>query len=274
MKVDIMIIGAQKSGTTSLAHFLAKHPEVCFCLEKEPGFFNYYTDWEQHLWKYHKLFKPERGQKLAEASTMYTIAPQHFGTHERIFKYNPEVRLIYIMRDPVERVVSQFAHRYIRKKVSSDVTQVLTDESYVFRSSYFYQISPYADIFGLENILLLTFEELVADPQSVLIRISNFVGIDDTYFKNMHEFFAKNTSTNRYVLPENGILKLLGSLKNYRYLLPKGIEDAILKLLGNKIMEKPVFNEDIRQQLYHRVKDDVDKLQQLMGREITEWKRY
>ena len=205
---------------------------------------------------------------------MYTIAPQHIGTHDRIYDYNPRVKLIYMMRDPVERIVSQFAHRFVRKKVTSDTSQVLTDDSYVYRSRYYYQISPYIDKFGVENILLLTFEEFVSSPKLTLVQIARFLGIDADYFENMKDFFPKNESTNRSVLPESGLLRLVSPLKKFNYLLPTGLKNLLLKIFGNKITEKPVFDYELRQQLFNNIREDFDKIEKLLGRELTEWKRY
>ena len=88
MKVDFMVIGAQKSGTTSMARQLATHPAVCFCSDKEPAFFNTCADWRERLAEYHALYSPQPGQLLAEASTMYT-----FSCTEAPWKDRPFVRL-------------------------------------------------------------------------------------------------------------------------------------------------------------------------------------
>jgi hypothetical protein len=64
--VDFMIIGAQKSGTTSLAAQLADHPQICFSQIKEPGYFNETEDWESGLDRYHQLFDPADGQLCGE----------------------------------------------------------------------------------------------------------------------------------------------------------------------------------------------------------------
>ena len=92
MRVDFMIIGAQKAGTTSLAAQLAAHPQVCFCREKEPGYFHQTADWRAGLDGYHALYDPRPGQLLGEASTYYTFFPEYRGTAERLY----DLSLIHI----------------------------------------------------------------------------------------------------------------------------------------------------------------------------------
>jgi len=114
MRVDFMMIGAQKSGTTSLAAQLAAHPQICFCREKEPAYFHQVADWRAELDHYHALYDPRPGQLLGEASTHYTFFPQYRDTAARLYEYNPALKLIYIMRQPVDRIVSLYSHNFVR----------------------------------------------------------------------------------------------------------------------------------------------------------------
>ena len=112
-----MLIGAQKSGTTSLAQQLGAQPQICLSAEKEPAFFNAGDDWRSGLDAYHGLFTPAPGQLCLEASTMYTFLPEFGGTHDRIHEYNPDVKLLYVMRDPVERML-ELRLRRVRRLTS------------------------------------------------------------------------------------------------------------------------------------------------------------
>ncbi len=102
MLVDFMIVSAQKCGTTSLASQLAQHPDICFSRTKEPDYFNANSDWQSRLVQYHQLFDPQPEQLCGEASTMYTFLPEYMDTHVRLHAYNSNLKLIYIMRDPVD----------------------------------------------------------------------------------------------------------------------------------------------------------------------------
>ena len=183
MRVDFMVIGAQKAGTTSLAAQLAAHPQICFCKEKEPGYFHKTEAWAEGLDEYHKLYDPTPGQLCGEASTYYTFFPEFRETHKRLHDYNPSLKLIYVMRQPVDRVISHYTHNRVREiDVRPPEIAVFSDAAYVDRSRYGVQIRPYLELFGPENVMLLVFEEYTADQIAALYRIADFLGIERTPF--------------------------------------------------------------------------------------------
>ena len=271
-----MIIGAQKSGTTSIAFHLSQHPEVCFCKNKEPDFFSRWSDWEDRIDEYHNLFNHSLdNQILGEASTMYTMAPEIMGTWDRIYQYNPQVKLIYIMRDPVERIISNYAHRFVRKRISKELeNEVFDNPSYVDRSRYFYQISPYIDKFGISNIYLNTFEQFIETPQELLIEIARFLNINTDFYSNQDQFDSKNQSANRKILPDFGKGRLFGRIKSLGQRLPEPVKNSLLSVFGNSIPKKPVFPETVKKELYERTLDDRKQLEALLGGEIKHWKKY
>ena len=137
MQVDFMIIGAQKCGTSSLASMLSQHRQICFCKAKEPHFFSRHEDWATRLDVYHRLFSPRPGQLCGEASTSYSFLPEHGPTHERLHEYNPALRLLYLVRDPVERILSQYNHELLRGWTRGPLeVEVLENPTYLDRSRY------------------------------------------------------------------------------------------------------------------------------------------
>ena len=271
-----MIIGAAKCGTTSLANHLAKHPEVCFSREKEPEYFSHQTDWQSKIRQYHQLYDPAPGQVLGEASTSYTMIPENENTHLRLFEYNPAMKLIYIMRDPVQRMISHFAHNYVRKRISQPLeTEVLENQAYVTRSSYATQIKPYLDTFGNDQVLLLIFEEFINDQQTTMIKVAEFLGIDPGYYKKNDAYGHKNSSYNRKILPDgDGAGKFLKPLKRFRRFIPESIVRAGLGILGNSLSKNPEFPAHVKSELYRRVQPEIAGIEEIMGRQIGSWKVY
>ncbi len=270
-----MIIGAAKSGTTSMANLLANHPEVCFCREKEPEFFSHTIDWKEKLSQYHGLYQPQNNQKLAEASTSYSMIPENNDTHLRLFEYNPNLRLIYLMRDPISRMESHFAHNFVRKRVEKEMEAEVTENpSYVTRSSYHRQVRPYIETFGSNQVLLLVFEEFIKDPKTTMIEVAKFVGIDELPFKNMDEFTKKNQSDNRKILPDGGAGKVFKGLKRIRRFIPEPIISIGLGLFGNSISAKPKFSEELRKTLYKEVETEIKGIEELLGHKIESWSNY
>jgi hypothetical protein len=123
-KPNLFIIGAMKSGTTLLWKLLGSHPSVYMSTLKEPCYFVEPTQlrkfqplaWRQGYWRsqehYLQLFRSRRKEAFAgEASGYYTHLPDATGVAERIWRFDPNARLIYIMRDPVERTISHYWHK-------------------------------------------------------------------------------------------------------------------------------------------------------------------
>ena len=108
---NLFIIGAMKSGTTTLHEYLDSHPQIAMSRIKEPGFFVEELTLRQGEDWYLSLFEQDdRFRYRGESSTHYTKLPVFRGVAERLSRFNPEARLIYIMRNPIERLVSHYWH--------------------------------------------------------------------------------------------------------------------------------------------------------------------
>ncbi len=276
MRVDFMVIGAQKAGTTSLAAQLAAHPQICFCREKEPGYFHKTEDWEAGLDAYHRLYSPRPGQICGEASTYYTFFPEFRGTYRRLYDYNPSLKLIYVMRHPVERVISHYTHNRVREIDMRPPEQaVFSDSPYVDRSRYGVQIRPYLELFGPENVLLLIFEEYTADQIVTLHRIADFLGIDPKPFDATDTTPLHQSVGQPYLRSEAARAFTKTELfQKVRGVVPAAIRQPIRhRLMSNKIDEKPHFPADVKDALWRVLEDDVHTVEQLLGRKLNIWRR-
>jgi len=276
MRVDFMVIGAQKAGTTSLAAQLAAHPQICFCKEKEPGFFHKTEDWVEKLDEYHSLYQPMPGQLCGEASTYYTFYPEFRETHKRLYDYNPTLKLIYVMRQPVERVISHYTHNRVREiDMRPPEEAVFSDAAYVNRSRYGVQIRPYLELFGPENVMLLVFEEYTADQIAALYRIADFLGIDRAPFDETDTTPLHQSVGQPYLRSETArAFTKTEFFQKVRGVVPEAIRQPIRhRLLSNKIEEKPHFSPDVKQALWRLLEDDVHTVEQLLGHGLNAWRR-
>ena len=267
MRVDFILIGAQKSGTTSLAYQLRQHPQIGFCRHKEPNFFSRPGEVAADVVEYHTLFDESIGKIYGEASTTYSWFPQYPQTAQRIQVYNPAVKIIYIMRQPVERVRSHYTHRLLRARTRLPADQELFENPvYVNRSRYAVQLQPYLARFPRENIHLMIFEEYTADPLPALHTLAGHLGIAPKGFDGI-DLTPQYQSSQR-----TGDKEIKKWLTPVSRLFPLKVRNALRGPFVYKPDRDIEFSEKIRQILWALVLQDVHEIEKLLGRKITEWR--
>jgi hypothetical protein len=190
--VTFLIGGVQKGGTTALYDYLRETPEVALSRTKEPHFFDDDArDWASPDYAaYHAQFDDPSGRPSGEATPIYLYWPNCL---ERIAAYNPAMRLILALRDPVERAWSHWRMEYARgaealpfaRAVREGRMRLFDGEpwgfhrewSYVERGFYGEQIERLFAIFPREQVLILKSEDLRADPGPAMAKLRAFIGL-------------------------------------------------------------------------------------------------
>lgn len=177
MKVNLFIIGAGKSGTTSLWNFLNLHPQVYMCPTKEPSYFSLSKHFDRGEGWYHSLFTNYRDQLIVgEASNSYSATETFPQTPSRIFKYNPKAKLIYIVRHPMDRTASDWMESNKRKPIPfSDF--IKCDNLCRDKNNYLKQYKAYLEYFSEKSILILTFDQITSDFSNASSQVFDFLGI-------------------------------------------------------------------------------------------------
>ncbi len=208
MLPTFIIAGAGKSGTTSLWNYLKAHPEICMARIKEPGFFTKSLGRDQGRGEnapsrsgkfdkgfpwYESLFINCQGKKaFGEASTMYMYSEDAPTLMKR---YIPDVKLIFLLRDPVDRAYSQY---WQEKKTGWDLPDfdiIVSQQhprlsNYLENSSYKKHLQRYFDCFPQEQIMILLFEDLIQDALETFNKVSSFIGVRSDFVPpNIHEKF-------------------------------------------------------------------------------------
>ena len=192
--VNFIVVGVQKAGTTALYDYLADDPGVALSRVKEVHFFDDESiDWAAPDYSaYHAQFDAGGPQIRGEATPIYLYWP---GSLERIRAYNPAVRLIVMLRDPVERAWSHWRMEYSRgvedqpfswciregrqRLFEAQPWGVHREFSYVERGFYGEQIERLFSIFPREQVLILAAEELRNAPSASLAKVGGFLGLQD-----------------------------------------------------------------------------------------------
>jgi sulfotransferase family protein len=182
MLPNLLIIGAQKCGTTSLHAYLDLHPDVHMAAGKELDFFIADRAWSKGVDWYAGRFSddaPVRG----EASPNYTGWPVWDGVPERAASVVPEARIVYLVRDPLERIESHYLQRRIEDGARGDIAAVIGDVDdpanlFVARSRYATQLERWLEHFPPEQVLVLSAEELRDDRQATVRAVLEHVGLD------------------------------------------------------------------------------------------------
>jgi hypothetical protein len=179
---DFIIIGAQKSATSSLYWWLQDQPECFLASPKETNFFSFDRDWSKGLGWYSDQFSAARpGAMLGEASVSYTYAATCAIASERMAATVPAARLVYVVRDPIERLRSHFRHEVQRNRERRPLGMAILepDNAYVGNSCYFSCLRPYTERFPREQICIVRFEDLVHEPHVAWSDVLRFLGLPE-----------------------------------------------------------------------------------------------
>jgi hypothetical protein len=191
---NLIIIGAMKCGTTALHRYLDLHPDVAMSEPKELNFFCgperpddgdgpaawSAGNWHRGVGWYAARFRP--APVRGEASPGYT-SPSFPEAAERMARVVPGARLVYAVRDPVERAVSQYLHHHTDGTEKRPIEEALLDPAsqYVERSLYHARLAPYLARFPRERILICAQEDLSSNPRAALRELYRFAGVDDSF---------------------------------------------------------------------------------------------
>jgi Sulfotransferase domain len=272
---NLLVIGAAKCGTTSLHEYLHLHPEVAMSREKELNFFVPEKNGGRSLEWYERQFDegaPVRG----ESSPAYTAHPFYPGPPARIRTLLPDVRLVYLVRDPVERTVSHWLHRASTHHEMPSFEDALDSEQgewIVGLSRYWLQLEQYLAHFPPEQILVVDSDDLRERRDETLARIFGFVGVDPGFrspeFEREHLPVARpmrRTGAGHAVL--DGLHRSLGPERT-RTILAR--TPAVLKTPFRRTVERPVVSEAARARLEHELRPDVERLRAHTGEAFAGW---
>lgn len=273
MLPDFIIIGAMKCGTSSLYHYLSLHPQVGMSDIKEVDFFIAENNFDKGIGWYESQFQGNF-DTFGEASPNYTKAHYFQGVPRRMHELLPDVKLIYLVRDPVERLISHYLHNYSEGREHRSIEEALStleENHYVLCSRYFWQLEHYLTYFDREQLLIVPSYQLKTNRRETLSRIFDFIGVDTSFYTDEFEQERHKSSKkrrkgrfSRYLL-ESPIIK---QLKGF---VPDAVKNLIKRATRPEV-SRPELSPSLRTRLQDYLRADVKQLQELSGHEFTSWK--
>jgi hypothetical protein len=284
-KPNLFIIGSMKSGTTYLHSLLASHHSIFMSDPKESCAFVQPDQlrtlwpwaWRQGYWRdqqrYRQLFQSAGAAKVVGTASVYdTHLPLATGVPKRIHHFNPNSRLIYVMRDPVERAISHYWHQVRWHGENRSLSSAIrNDPRYRDVSYYAMQLAPYFELFARDQIKSLTFEELINKTEPTMTAIFRWLRVEhSTAFET--------------VPPENVTAEAIeqrrvfwGLRDKHRFLqaavdsAPKSVRRFARRLVSRKVTRSSVDTSDIADYLRPLQRRQTAELTKLLGREFPEW---
>lgn len=271
---NLIVIGAQKCATRSLHYYLSLHPQISMSKVKELDFFIREGNWHKGIEWYKSNFTGN-AKIYGEASPNYTNHPFWSGAPKRMASIVPKAKLIYIVRDPIERMLSHYVHYYADRRENRDISEAFKDletNIYTCRSKYYMQLEQYLKYFPKTNILIITTEDLNYNRKT-LQKIFRFLKVDDSFYSNK---FLLTWHKSKYKRRKTrfGLRLERSPIMRSVQMLPFEIRGAVEKLLylpfSNKV-ERPVLDEKLRQRLIDFLKDDIRHLREYTGCNFEYW---
>jgi hypothetical protein len=293
---NFLVIGAAKSGTTSLHYYLQQHPDVFLPALKENYFFAFEDQDVHHdgpgdrssdrvtitrLEDYCALFSDANDEAaLGEVCDGYLVVP---GSAERIRRHVPDAKLIAILRQPVEGAYSM--HRYLRR----DGREPVADFEEAFRLGpervkanwrYFWNyrglgcyatlLEPYFALFDRQQIRVFLYEDLRGDPARVMRDTFTFIGVDPAFQPDVSRRHNPSGVPRSQML--HRLIKRPSRAKSvYRTLVPDALHRRIAPRLETANLKRDGLSPDLRKKLTSEYRDEILKLQDLIERDLSGW---
>lgn len=289
---DFCIIGSAKCGTSSLNSYLSDHPSIFMCDLKEPNYFSTPVMLERGEHWYRGLFEgAEEGRICGEASTSYTRYPAVVGTAQRIFEANPQMKLVYSIREPVRRVESDCLQvmKYVKGVLGIDFTDMNLDDFFerlsdpkdefycapLETSMYAMQLEQFEQFFPRSQFLIIEQENLFADTKRILEDVLSFLDLEFVDSINLN---IKKNKTSDF---EEGLMeeRYLDSFRKYGYLyhlvkrsLPLPLKNYIKKrgVMGINI-DNLKFSEELKEKLRAEFSISNNQLRERYNLELCGW---
>lgn len=278
MLPQFIVIGAGKSGTTSLWAYLDEHPQIFMPELHELNFFSE-PDWRERLDWYASQFagasEPVRGEK----SVHYTMYPYKPNVAERIHEVIPDAKLIYLVRDPIPRIVSHYVQACVQGMEPRPLNDALTPVDdpanwYVCTSRYGSQLRKYLSIFPADQILIVDHADLHNQRETTLRRIFGFLGVEEAF--QPPQIDRMMITRERQMRPTKVGWRLRTStpaslIRRLPAPLGTPLAEAARRVFYRRVEQRPTLDPALRRRLAELLRPEVRDLRDISGLELATW---
>ena len=292
---DFLIVGAAKAGTTSLYHYVRRHPEIYMSPVKEPRYFalaghpldftgpgdgRLFATTATTLEDYRRLFAGRRNETVAgEASVLYL---PDAGAAAAIAEAIPGARIVAVLRNPAERAYSGYLYhaRDGREPLSFEEALAAEDDrraagwftAWQYRGQGFYHrhLSRYYERFPTEQIRVFLYEDLDRDPHGFLRELFRFLGVDDAFQPDVSVRWnpSGRPRSRRFQRVLTGHHPVKEAVKR---VIPPEWGHRVIDRIQVANLERPPLSPETRADLVAGYEDDIRRLEQLIGRDLSGW---
>jgi Sulfotransferase domain len=270
---NLFIAGAMKCGTTSLHNYLDEHPAISMSSIKEPDVFTG-PQWRDEISRYGRLFDC-RAAVRGESSTNYTKYPLFPDVPARIAQVAPQAKLVYLVRDPLSRCVSQWVHNVAQGRERRSLDEAVRDfddpqNSYVWSGRYATQVERYLEHFRPDQLLVLDQAKLLNDRLATVKLVFRFLGVDDGFASPAFDAEFNRGDRQRQLGPMGSRIRRSPASAVYRR-LPPSLKPAIGWARRGMLspIERPDFHPLLKAELAALYEDELSRLEHLTGARPT-----
>lgn len=271
---DFVVIGAVKAGTSSLHRFLNRHPSVRMSNPKELNFFIAERQWARGAdWYASHFLSPTSGLMQGEASPQYTRGWQFAGVPQRMAGMIPDARLVYLVRDPLRRMISEYPHRISWNREARPIDEALLDAAvYDECSAYHDQVSRFLRSYRREQVHIAVAERLYADDAGEVERLCRFLGVDPAPFAGTPFDWVNAITTKRRRFRPVFELSRHPAYRAVAATIPAAVKQVFRKLTSTGIDDVvAVPRRETLIAVTARLADDVAALRRMCDDDFPEW---
>lgn len=279
--VNFIGIGAPRCATTWISKCLNDHPDICFSSKKETHFFEDEYDDANDLLRYKKYFV-DCGNKISGEFTPSYYLNESIARN--IKRHFPDIKILVVLRNPVERSFSNYLYNKKRGKCGSNsFEEEMNKHGRIFDDSFYYKhLSRFLRHFNEKQVLVLLYEDISKNPTEFIRKIYSFLGVDDCYVSSLATSKINATQNVRYrFLIINralyGVARLLKS--KYKKALPY-LKMIKLNILAKKILranygsgknDDEVLSDEAKKRFLSIYKKDIKDLESLINIDLSRW---